>query len=116
MRQILFIAVPLAWGFMWFFIRVLMSQRAAANARRDQEPVIEVNWRDPQDYRPPQGDRGPLCERHNLHLFLRMFGAERSCKHCAAARLEQEAFEREEAIREAERHISPGSGDGAARP
>ena len=111
MRTFLFLLIPAAWGFMWFFIRVLMNQRAAAQVRREQEPVIEVNWREPSSYRAPAEPEGPLCGRHNLHLFMRMFGAERACRHCAEVMNEQERREQEEAIREAERHIFPGSPD-----
>jgi hypothetical protein len=117
MRHMLVLLIPAMWGFMWLFIRLLMNQRAAPPPHRRDEPVIEVNWRDPQDYRPSDEPQGPLCGRHNLHLFMRLVGTERACRHCAEVRHEQDIKEREDAIREAERHIHPGgpADNGAAR-
>lgn len=106
MRNFLVLLVPAAWGLMWIFIRLLMAQRVASSEQR-QEPVIEVTWRETARGG-PAAEQGPLCQRHNLHLFLRLFGAERSCKHCAAVRREREAAERDSAVEEAERHISSG--------
>lgn len=113
MRGLLILLVPAIWGFMWLVIRALMNQRAAApGAGR----VFEGSYREARqsrEYGPLPDDEGPPCQRHNLHLFLRLFGAERACKHCATVMREREARERDEAIREAERYMSGSAGDDA---
>lgn len=115
MRSLLLLAVPFIWGMVWFFIRVLMNQRAAADERRRQEETIDGTPRPAAETAPPDPVEGPPCQRHNLHLFLRMFGAERSCRHCAEVRRQWEQYESEQAVREAERFISPKSPDNEAR-
>ncbi|HJP41664.1 MAG TPA: hypothetical protein QGF35_08165 [Dehalococcoidia bacterium] len=113
MRATLFLLVPVAWGLVWILIRIAMTARVASQKERTK--TVEGRWRDPGEPAPIRlNEDDPPCGRHGVHLFLKTFGGERNCRHCAAVAQEQKMAEREAAVHEAERQVQQDNGDSTA--
>ncbi len=103
--MILFMVVPVVWMLAWILLRLILVERLRARRRGT---VIEGTWKD-LDEPPPTPAAGinePLCGQKTLHVLLRAFGAEESCRRCAAEAEARREREQRAAVEEAERQIS----------
>lgn len=98
MRLLLILLLPGLLSLFGLVLRAWMSMRMAERDRIVDARVTDARSspvdRDEGGAAPPgaPGRRdAPPCGRYNLHLFLRLVGAERGCRHCAA--IERERYE-----------------------
>lgn len=117
MRLLLILLIPGLLSLFGLVLRTWMSMRMAERDRIVDARVTDARS-SPVDR--GEGDPGtsgrlgrrnpPPCGRYNLHLFLRLVGAERGCRHCAAierARYEADAAAAVDAAEQALRGDRP---------
>lgn len=102
MRLLLLLSLPMVLSLFWLVIRQFVAMRLHERARTIDAKVTTGRSFPPGESGDPAADKPAArtatrskakCGRYNSHLFLRLVGAEASCRHCAAI---------EEAEREAE--------------
>ncbi len=98
MRLLLLLLLPGLLGLIGLVLRTWIAMRMAERDRIVDARVTDARS-SPVDRdeggaatsAPPGRRNAPPCGRYNLHLFLRLVGAERGCRHCAA--IERERYE-----------------------
>lgn len=98
MRLLLILLLPGLLSLFGLVLRAWMSMRMA-----ERDRIVDARVTDARSSPVDPGQGGdataggsgrrnpPPCGRYNLHLFLRLVGAERGCRHCAA--IERERYE-----------------------